>query len=329
MLAALPPGRSEHIVYFGTPEIAVAPLRALVEAGFPIDLVVTGVDKRRGRGSQTSPSPVKQAALELGLTVSHDIEDAVKLSAKLLARLSANTTANSIGMTQSNTVGVVVAYGHIIATSVLQMMPMINIHYSLLPRWRGAAPVERAILAGDKVTGVCIMQVVEQLDAGDILASASTPIASSDTVATLRERLGDLAIPLLVQVLSDGPSTAVAQHGDVVVASKITSNDLQIDWSQDAQCADRQVRVGGAFTMMHNKRLKIHSLNICAPPTSWSTDAAMNTSGAIRVVDGRVLVACAHGCVELVEVQPEGKSRIAALDWSLGARFDTNSRFDS
>ena len=253
----------------------------------------------------------------MGLTVSHDIDDAVKLSA--------NTTAK----TQSNIVGVVVAYGHIIATSVLQVIPMINIHYSLLPRWRGAAPVERAILAGDKVTGVCIMQVVEQLDAGDILASVSIPIASSDTVVSLREKLGDLAIPLLVQVLTDGPSATFAQDGEVVVASKITSNDLQIDWSQDATLADRQVRVGGAFAMLHNKRIKIHSLKICAPPMRWSTDAVTATSGSLHVVDGRVLVACAHGCVELVEVQPEGKSRIAALDWSLGARLGTNSRFDS
>jgi methionyl-tRNA formyltransferase len=325
MLAALPTGRADHIVYFGTPEVAVEPLRAIVKAGFTVDLVITGVDKRRGRGSQTSPCPVKQAALEMGLTVSHNIDDVVKLSARLSEKLTENTTTK----TQSNTVGVVVAYGHIIASSVLQIIPMINIHYSLLPRWRGAAPVERALLAGDEMTGVCIMKVVEQLDAGDILASVSTPIASNDTVTTLRERLGDLAIPLLVQVLTEGPSNAEAQLGDVVIASKITSNDLRIDWSQDALRAARQVRVGGAFTMMLNKRLKIHSLNICAPPTSWSTSAATDTSGSVRVVDGRVLVDCAHGCVELIEVQPEGKSRLGALDWSLGARLDANSRFDS
>jgi methionyl-tRNA formyltransferase len=325
MLAALPTGRADHIVYFGTPEVAVEPLRAIVKAGFTVDLVITGVDKRRGRGSQTSPCPVKQAALEMGLTVSHNIDDVVKLSARLSEKLTENTTTK----TQSNTVGVVVAYGHIIASSVLQIIPMINIHYSLLPRWRGAAPVERALLAGDEMTGVCIMKVVEQLDAGDILASVSTPIASNDTVTTLRERLGDLAIPLLVQVLTEGPSNAEAQLGDVVIASKITSNDLRIDWSQDALRAARQVRVGGAFTMMLNKRLKIHSLNICAPPTSWSTSAATDTSGSVRVVYGRVLVDCAHGCVELIEVQPEGKSRLGALDWSLGARLDANSRFDS
>jgi len=324
MLAALPTGRADHIVYFGTPEVAVEPLRAIVKAGFTVDLVITGVDKRRGRGSQTSPCPVKQAALEMGLTVSHNIDDVVKLSARFSAKLTENTTTKT-----QNTVGVVVAYGHIIASSVLQIIPMINIHYSLLPRWRGAAPVERALLAGDEMTGVCIMKVVEQLDAGDILASVSTPIASNDTVATLRERLGDLAIPLLVQVLTEGPSNAEAQLGDVVIASKITSNDLRIDWSQDALRAARQVRVGGAFTMMLNKRLKIHSLNICAPPTSWSTSAVTDTSGSVRVVDGRVLVDCAHGCVELIEVQPEGKSRLGALDWSLGARLDANSRFDS
>lgn len=315
MLATLPTGRVEHIVYFGTPEVAVEPLRAIVKAGFIVDLVITGVDKRRGRGSQTSPSPVKQAALEMGLTVSHNIDDAVKLSASL--------TANKTVMSQGKTVGVVVAYGHIIASNVLQVIPMINIHYSLLPRWRGAAPVERALLAGDEVTGVCIMQVVEQLDAGDILASVSTPIESMDSVATLREKLGNLAIPLLVQVLSDGPSKAEAQFGDVVIASKITSNDLRIDWSQNALDADRQVRVGGAFTMMHNKRLKIHSLKMQTTSPNWVE------SGSVRVVDGRVLVACAHGYVELVEVQPEGKSRIGALDWTLGARLDTNSRFDS
>lgn len=316
MLAALSTGRAEHIVYFGTPEVAVEPLRAIVKAGFIVDLVITGVDKRRGRGSQTSPSPVKQAALELGLTVSHNIDDAVKMSARLIQ--------NTNVMSQGRTVGVVVAYGHIIASNVLQVIPMINIHYSLLPRWRGAAPVERALLAGDEATGVCIMQVVEQLDAGDILASASIPIASNDTVVTLREKLGNLAIPLLVQVLTDGPSKAEAQFGDVVIASKITSNDLRIDWSQDALSADRQVRVGGAFTMMHNKRLKIHSLKM-----STKAPDLLIASGSVRFVDGRVLVACAHGYVELVEVQPEGKSRIGALDWSLGARLDTNSRFDS
>lgn len=160
MLAALPKGRTERVIFFGTPEIAVGPLRALVAAGFVVDLVVTGIDKRRGRGSQTSPSPVKQAAIELQLPVTHDVTDAIALVTK--------NGANGASVADS-CIGVVVAYGHIISTEALQVLPMINIHYSLLPRWRGAAPVERALLAGDEQAGVCIMQVVEQLDAGDIL----------------------------------------------------------------------------------------------------------------------------------------------------------------
>jgi methionyl-tRNA formyltransferase len=215
MLAALPKGRTERVIFFGTPEIAVGPLRALVEAGFVVDLVVTGVDKRRGRGSQTSPSPVKEAAIEMQLAVTHDVADAIALVNKNRANNSIDTNSY---------LGVVVAYGHIISKDALQVLPMINIHYSLLPRWRGAAPVERALLAGDEQTGVCIMQVVEQLDAGD----------------------------------------TKPQIGDIVVAAKITQVDLEIDWSKPAVVVDRQVRVGGAFTFFNDKRFKIHSLKVSA-----------------------------------------------------------------
>ena len=185
-IAALPNGRTEHVIFFGTPEIAVGPLRALVAAGFIVDLVVTGVDKRRGRGSQISPSPVKQAAIELQLPVTHEVSDAIALVTSSDAKFAGSY------------VGVVVAYGHIISNEALQVLPMINIHYSLLPRWRGAAPVERALLAGDEQTGVCIMQVVEQLDAGDILSSETTQISQTDTTASLRARLGEIATPLLI-----------------------------------------------------------------------------------------------------------------------------------
>lgn len=237
-IAALPKGRTERVIFFGTPEIAVGPLRALVAAGFVVDLVVTGIDKRRGRGSQTSPSPVKETALELQLPVSHDVADAIALVT--------SSDASSTG----SFIGVVVAYGRIISTEALQVLPMINIHYSLLPRWRGAAPVERALLAGDEQTGVCIMQVVEQLDAGDILSSATTQISQTDTTASLRTRLGEMATPLLIDVLSNGVTATKPQSGDVVVAAKITHVDLEIDWSKPAAVIDRQVRVGGAFTFL-------------------------------------------------------------------------------
>ena len=310
MLAALPKGRTERVIFFGTPEIAVGPLRALVAAGFVIDLVVTGIDKRRGRGSQTSPSPVKQAAIELQLPVTHDVTDAIALVTK--------NGANGASVADS-CIGVVVAYGHIISTEALQVLPMINIHYSLLPRWRGAAPVERALLAGDEQAGVCIMQVVEQLDAGDILSSASTQISQTDTTSSLRARLGEIATPLLIDVLSNGVSITKPQSGDVVVAAKITQADLEIDWSKPAVVVDRQVRVGGAFTFFNDKRFKIHSLKV-------SAEIFIAESGNMVVVNDRVLVACGQGVIELVEVQPEGKPRISAQDWKKGARLDAHSR---
>jgi methionyl-tRNA formyltransferase len=309
-IAALPKGRTEHVIFFGTPEIAVGPLRALVAAGFAVDLVVTGVDKRRGRGSQTSPSPVKQAAIELQLPVTHEVSDAIALVASSDAKFTGSY------------VGVVVAYGHIISSEALQVLPMINIHYSLLPRWRGAAPVERALLAGDEQTGVCIMQVVEQLDAGDILSSATTQISQTDTTTTLRSRLGEIANPMLIEVLSNGVSTTQPQTGDIVVAAKITQADLEIDWSKPAAVIDRQVRVGGAFTFFHDKRFKIHSLKV-------STEIFIAKPGNMVVVNDRVLVACGQGVVELVEIQPEGKPRISAQDWKKGARLDAQSRLGS
>ena len=309
-IAALPKGRTERVIFFGTPEIAVGPLRALVEAGFAVDLVVTGVDKRRGRGSETSPSPVKQAAIELQIPVTHDVADAISL------------VTSSGAISAGRSIGVVVAYGHIISAEALQMLPMINIHYSLLPRWRGAAPVERALLAGDEKTGVCIMQVVEQLDAGDILQSATTQILPTDTTSSLRARLGEIAIPLLIDVLSNGATAAQTQRGDVVVAAKITQADLEIDWSKPAVVVDRQVRVGGAFTFFNGKRFKIHSLIV-------SAEIFISESGNMVVVKDRVLVACGQGGVELLEVQPEGKPRISAEDWKKGARLDAQSRLGS
>ena len=312
-IAALPKGRTKRVIFFGTPEIAVGPLRAVVAAGFLVDLVVTGIDKRRGRGSQTSPSPVKEAALALQLPVTHDVADAIALVTK--NRANSASEANRY-------LGVVVAYGHIISAEALQALPMINIHYSLLPRWRGAAPVERALLAGDEQTGVCIMQVVEQLDAGDILQSATTQISQTDTTATLRARLGEMANPLLIDVLSNGATTATPQSGDVVVAAKITPVDLEIDWSKPAVVVDRQARVGGAFTFFNGRRFKVHSLKV-------SAEIFISESGNMVVVNDRVLVACGQGVIELVEVQPEGKPRISAQDWKKGARLDAQSRLGS
>ncbi|MFZ9165918.1 MAG: methionyl-tRNA formyltransferase, partial [Ilumatobacteraceae bacterium] len=149
-LAPLPSAGASRVVFLGTPEIAVPYLEALVAGGLKVELVVTRPDVRRGRGNEVSASPVKIAAQKLNLPVSHDASDVLK-----------------VAIDQKNLVGVVVAFGELISEEVLAQIPMVNVHFSLLPRWRGAAPVERAILAGDDATGVCIMRVVEKLDEGE------------------------------------------------------------------------------------------------------------------------------------------------------------------
>jgi len=298
-LAPLPRERAKRIVYIGTPEIAVAPLQALVAAGFHVELVVTGVDKRRGRGSQTTANPVKTAALALDIPISHDINDVLKL--------------NPDGL-----LGVVVAFGSIIAPEILQHAPMINIHYSALPRWRGAAPVERAILEGDSTTAVCIIQVVEQLDAGDVLASAPCTIREDDSVAGLRDRLGHLALPLLIDICSNGVSSQQAQVGDVVIARKISTNDLAITWSSSPDQISRQVRLGNAFTFFEGKRFKVHEV---------SRVSEQLPEGSISFKDGMVLVGTREGSLQLLTVQPEGKPRIAASEWARGARLSNASAF--
>ena len=298
-LAPLPRERAKRIVYIGTPQIAVAPLQALVAAGFDVELVVTGVDKRRGRGTQTTANPVKTAALALGIPISHDINDVLKL--------------NPDGL-----LGVVVAFGSIIAPEILQHVPMINIHYSALPRWRGAAPVERAILEGDSTTAVCIIQVVEQLDAGDVLASAPCTIREDDSVAGLRDRLGHLALPLLIDICSNGVSSQQAQVGDVVIARKISTNDLAIAWSSSPDQISRQVRLGNAFTFFEGKRFKVHEV---------SQVSEQLPEGSISFKDGMVLVGTREGSLQLLTVQPEGKPRIAASEWARGARLSNASAF--
>ena len=298
-LAPLPRERAKRIVYIGTPEIAVAPLQALVAEGFVVELVVTGVDKRRGRGTETSANPVKTAALALGIPVSHDINDVLKM--------------NPDGL-----LGVVVAFGSIIDPGILQHVPMINIHYSALPKWRGAAPVERAILEGDSATAVCIIQVVEQLDAGDVLATTPCSIGKFDSVVELRDRLGQLALPLLIDICSNGVTSQHAQVGEVVVARKIAAHDLAIDWSSSPDVISRQVRVGNAFTFFDGKRFKVHEV---------SRTSEQLPAGSISVQDGSVLVGALEGSVQLLTVQPEGKPRISASEWARGARLSNTSVF--
>ncbi len=280
-----------QLVFLGTPDVAVAPLRALHAAGHRIELVVTGADRRRGRGGATSPSAVKAAALDLGLRVTSDLDDVMGTRAEL---------------------GVVVAYGRLVPPRVLGRLPMVNLHFSLLPRWRGAAPVERAILAGDQQTGVCLMEVEEGLDTGGVYRRVVVDVGAEETAEELRARLSLLGADLLVEALRDGLGTPEPQPDDgVTYASKLDPSDRRLDWTESATQLHRVVRIGGAWTTFDGARLKVLEARPVDAPTGVDTPG--------MVADGPV-VRCGEGGLLLERVGPQGRPPMAGVDWANGAR---------
>jgi methionyl-tRNA formyltransferase len=280
-LATPPSGPIRRVAYLGTPELAVPPLRALVEDGVDVALVVSQPDRRRGRGNDVVPSPVKAAALQLGVPVTDRVDDVLDAGVPL---------------------GVVVAFGRLIKPHVLEAVPMVNLHFSRLPRWRGAAPVERAILAGDERTGVDLMAVEEGLDTGGTYRRTEVPIGPDDTLEELRTRLVEEGTRLLVAALREGIGEPAPQLGEPTYADKLTTEDRHLDWSAPAVDVHRRVRLGDAWTTHGGKRLKV-----------WRTQVPPRGDGPrARAGDGEV---------ELVEVQPEGKGRMDAKAWANGARW--------
>ncbi len=280
-------------MFLGTPDAAVPTLRALHDDGYDIALVVTQPDRRRGRGAALTPSPVKAAAVELGLPVSHRVDDVVAAGAEL---------------------GVVVAFGKLIKSHVLAAVPMVNVHFSLLPRWRGAAPVERAILAGDAETGVCVMELEAGLDTGPVLGCQVVPIGPDTTAAALRQELSVAGTSLLLAMLRDGLPAGEPQVGETSYAAKIDPAELQLDWTLPAAQLDRVVRVGRAWTTFRGRRLGVVA-------------AAAGAGGALAPgeIDG-VLVGTGDGTLELLSVHPEGRAVMGATAWVNGARPGTDER---
>ena len=295
-----------RVVYFGTPEVAVAPLQALCRAGHEVALVVTRPPKRRGRRQTPTPSPVADAAAGLGLEVTCDLEDALRVEADL---------------------GVVVAYGEHIPDEVLEQRRTVNLHFSRLPRWRGAAPVERAILSGDTEAGVCLMDVASEIDTGAVYRRASTEIGPHETADDLRARLCDLGIDLLLGALAEGFGEPVPQAGEMTWADKISPAEMRIDWSAPAEYVLRLVRVGAAWTTHNHRRLKVLEARLVnasgrpGAPGTISLGPGPGGSPAVEVATGR-------GAVELVTVQSEGRAATGARDWTNGARIVGGEQFD-
>jgi methionyl-tRNA formyltransferase len=238
---------------------------------------------------------VKAAALELGLPVTEDPADLIGSSVDL---------------------GVVVAYGRLIRPEVLTAVPMVNVHFSLLPRWRGAAPVERAILAGDDRTGVDLMEVEEGLDTGGVYRRAELTIDDHDTAAEVKDRLVEAGVPLLLDALAEGLGQPTPQEGEATYADKLDPAELRIDWTRPALEIHRQVRVGGAWTTFRGKRLQIvwaHPLPGSLPPGEMALDLPVE-------------VGTGQGTLRLDVVKPEGRGQVDAEAWARGARIESGDR---
>jgi len=295
------------IIYAGTPDFAVPALESLLDSGHQVLAVYTQPDRPAGRGRKLQPSPVKSCALEHGVAVFQP--ESFRESAELerLAGFDADLM-------------VVAAYGLILPTLVLATprFGCINIHASLLPRWRGAAPIQRAILAGDQETGITIMQMAEGLDTGDMLASAKLPIESNLTAADLHQQLKILGAELLVKTLANLEKGALElKHQDdslATYASKLTKQEAKIDWTQDAETIQRQVRAyvpwPVSFTQLQGENLRIWAASI---------DATHNSSSPGEILEHNqngLFVSCHDSVLKITELQFAGKKRCDAAEVS-------------
>jgi methionyl-tRNA formyltransferase len=294
-----------RIVFAGSPAAAVPSLRALLASPHDVVAVVTREDSPQGRKRVLTPTPVAKVAEQAGIPV---------------------VKANRLGpvtdelMALGTDLGVVVAYGGLIREPLLSAprLGWINLHFSVLPRWRGAAPVQRAIMAGDQETGAAVFQLVPELDAGPVFAVERHPIGRNQSAAHLLESLADSGAGVLTRVVDElaaGTAVATPQSGDPTLAPKLTLEDGRIDWEQDAAEVDALIRgvtpEPGAFTSVDGERLKVHEAAI-------AHDVAAIPPGRIEGRGGRVLAGTSGVPLELLRVQPAGKREMAAADWWRG-----------
>jgi len=300
-----------HLVFCGTPGFAVPALEALARAGFTVDLVVTRPDKPKGRGMEMAVSPVKQAALSLELPVAQP--DTIKNNGDFRAQLQ----------TLKPEAIVVVGYGRIIPQWMIDLPPLgnINLHSSVLPKYRGAAPIQWAVACGETVTGVTTMRIDAGLDTGDILLQREVPIAADDTAETLSPKLAAVGAELMVGTLRGLRERTVLpqaqDHSRATLAPILRKEDGRIDFSRSAAEIHNRLRGfqpwPGAYTGFRGKQLVICSARVVI-------GTGLPSPGSLLVEDNRLLAGCRDCFLELVEVQPEGKKRMAARDFINGYR---------
>lgn len=308
------------ILFMGTPEFAAVSLRALLEAGYPVVGVVTQPDKPAGRGGKLRPSPVKEVALAHGLPV---------FQPRRLRRPEVVAQLKELG----SDLTVVVAYGQILSREALEISPLgsINVHASLLPRWRGAAPIQRAIMAGDAETGVCTMWMDEGMDTGDICLTARVPIGPEITGGELHDQLARVGADLLVETVrrveaGDAPRIPQPAEG-VTYAAKLEPADEVIDWARPAAELYNQIRAlnpwPGAYTIGPRGRLKIWRASVVPNP---EPRAEPGTVVSLVRREG-FTVAAGEGALLVREVQPHGKARMDAQSFVNGGGVQVGTRF--
>ncbi|MBV9543569.1 MAG: methionyl-tRNA formyltransferase [Chloroflexi bacterium] len=281
-----------RLIFLGSPTFAVPSLEALLTAGHDIALVITQPDRPAGRGKRTTPPPVAAFARERALPVWQ--------TASVRGR-EADARLRSVGADGM----ALAAFAALIPSNVLEMTPggVLNVHPSLLPRWRGAAPIQAALLAGDTETGVSIIRLVQALDAGPILLQERMPIALDDDYVTLEPSLARAGARLLVRALADQPIAREQDDAQATYCQRIERDDARIDWSLSAVELWRRVRAyrgwPQAFTTWEGRQLKV----LRASPLP-SMD---NAVGSVAAMDGSPIVACGEGALRLDEVVPEGR----------------------
>jgi methionyl-tRNA formyltransferase len=305
------------VAFAGTPAFAAQALHAIHAAGFSVPLVLTQPDRPAGRGLKLQPSAVKQFALQHGLPLAQP--RSLRLEGKWPDDAS---VARAALLAAAPDVMVVAAYGLILPawTLALPRLGCLNIHGSLLPRWRGAAPIHRAIEAGDSVTGITLMQMDAGLDTGDMLLTAKEPIRADDSTATLHDRLAALGAQLAVQglqMLARGqalPATPQPAAG-VSYAHKIDKTEALVDWAQPAAVIERRLRAfdpfPGAHTVLDGQPLKLWRGCVLSTPPGAATAPGQR----LDLGPGRLVLACGEGALELLEVQSPGGRRLGVADF--------------
>lgn len=310
-----------HLVYCGTPQFAVPTLEKLVAAGFPVHLVLTQPDRPKGRGLELVASPVKQAASRHNLPIYQPQK--IKNNEELQGRLR-EIAPDAI---------IVVGYGRIIPKWMLDLPRYgnLNLHASILPKYRGAAPIQWAIANGERVTGVTTMRIDEGLDTGDILLQQELGIQDDDTAETLGPRLAAIGADLMIETLSRLQATTIIpkpqNHVEATLAPILTKEDGFIDFHRSAQEIYNRLRGfqpwPGAFTKFRGKVLAVTAAR---PVQPLSSEPSVE-DGQLRLRGSQLLVGCGQSTVlELLEVQPEGKKRMPASDFARGYRPSQDER---